>query len=381
MIEHLIAYKIEEIEKLIRVIQIKDWVRLGIITEEQWTIIKEDYSSKLYAPSVYIKLPLFLITLIGVQLLVTLFFGMLIMGLNNDLGMRLIFLLVGTGLILVSEYLLIREFKHCNSGVTEAVIYIGAGYLGISITGFGFEIPWLTMFVYTGIIIIAIRYLDLIATAISFLFFYLSLFLLLNEAGGVFTATLPFMGAGASLAILLITNKLFESKYEKIFRYQLTLLKTASLIMIYVSLNYFVVRELSISLLNLQISDSEEIPFAAIFYFCTLFIPVFYLLIGIRKKSLLFIRVASICFLASIATFQVYWFKEHAVLYYSIIGVCMIVCALFLYRLLKNKNTGFVTDRFQYESLKVNSIVELAGNKVSDKNLVNNIGESEIGRW
>ena len=63
----LIAYSIPELEKNKLLLESGDLFSAGIIDENQWLDIKEAYVSKLYAPSIFIKIPFFVISMIAIS--------------------------------------------------------------------------------------------------------------------------------------------------------------------------------------------------------------------------------------------------------------------------------------------------------------------------
>ena len=65
MINRIIAYDIAELEKTKVLSQAKVLYKSKVLNEEQWNTIREKYASKLYSPSVFMKVVLFIFSLIG----------------------------------------------------------------------------------------------------------------------------------------------------------------------------------------------------------------------------------------------------------------------------------------------------------------------------
>ena len=66
MFKFLIAYNIEELKKRKILSEAKNLYKSNIISKEQWLKINEEYSSKLYTPSIFIKILLFIVAYIGI---------------------------------------------------------------------------------------------------------------------------------------------------------------------------------------------------------------------------------------------------------------------------------------------------------------------------
>ena len=109
------------------------------------------------------------------------------------------------------------------------------------------------------------------------------------------------------------------------------------------------VRELSIKLMGMSISKGEDIPFAYLFYFFNIFIPLAYLYYGIRKKSILFIRLGLLVSTLSIITFKYYFIPGSTMLFITISGAFLIIIALILFNLHKKTRHGFTQKKLLQE--------------------------------
>ena len=79
MINSIIANDSSELEKKYILSKSRNLFKNGIIDEDQWNTIREDYKTRIYSPPVYIKLPLFIISTIGL-----LFgFGLILLSIYN----------------------------------------------------------------------------------------------------------------------------------------------------------------------------------------------------------------------------------------------------------------------------------------------------------
>ena len=121
------------------------------------------------------------------------------------------------------------------------------------------------------------------------------------------------------------------------------ILKLISLICFYIAGNYFVVRELSVDLMGFKLSEGEDIPFAYLFYGFTVLIPLCYIYWGVKKKSILFIRVGLIITALSVITFE-YYFSLGTSVTITLSGALLITIALLLFNYLKKPRNGFTRE-------------------------------------
>jgi hypothetical protein len=126
------------------------------------------------------------------------------------------------------------------------------------------------------------------------------------RAGGVFKQIIPFVFILSFSATYFITKKLQKRDDLNVWSNNLLLVEAISLVLIYVSGNYLVVRELSVNLMDLELTEGADIPFAFLFYFLTVFIPLIFLYVGIRNKDMVLLRVSLLVLAVSAFTFKYY---------------------------------------------------------------------------
>ncbi len=114
--------------------------------------------------------------------------------------------------------------------------------------------------------------------------------------------------------------------------------------MFYLAGNYFVVRQLSENLLNMNISDGEDIPLAFLFYATTVLVPLVYLYWGIKQKSILFIRVSLLVITLTVITLKYYFSLGHPEITITLAGGLLIIISIALLYYLKHPRHGFTRD-------------------------------------
>ena len=120
-------------------------------------------------------------------------------------------------------------------------------------------------------------------------------------------------------------------------------MEVCCLVLIYAAGNYLVVRELSVSMMDLLIEPGEDIPFAFLFYFFTIAIPVAYLWAGIQRKDTVLLRVGLVTLAFSVFTFKYYYSFGHPEITLILSGIISILVAVLLMRYLKDSRKGFTS--------------------------------------
>lgn len=344
MIKRLIVYNLDTLKKHQTQSYAKRLFKGGVITEKQQTKINENYASPLFTPSYAIRVLLFLAGIIGTSTLI----GPIVL-LFADGGfnaIRFMILITGIIIIVLNEKQVIKNNNHYKSGLTESLCYIGFGFTYFGLLGESFN----SQYLYLGIgllfsSIITIRYLDLLAFIMSIILSGSILFNIFYDLSGIFRAVIPFVFIIYSGVLFLLFKKMEAKNKLLIFENHFTLAKTISLLCFYLAGNYFVVRELSVELMNLRLVEGENIPYYYVFYAWTALIPLLFLFLGVKNKSILFIRMALLCIALSIVTLKMYFSLGMPIVTITLSGAVSIIIALSLMRYLKQSRFGYTRNR------------------------------------
>lgn len=376
MIKKLIAYNLEELEKLEVLSYAKDLNKSQVISQPQLENIKGKVKSNLYSPTIFMRILLFILTIIG---LATVMGPIgLILNIDSEEGIRLIAFVTGIVILFLLDYILIKDNKHYKSGVTEAALVVGLVLFSGGLLGEPEYNPMIYL-VYGLVItmLAAIRYLNSAGLIAALCFAGAIVFQFLVSIGGLAEALIPFAIMTLYGAIYFLIRKLQNQKPSFVFDDYFTLSKVFCLLMVYVAGNYFVVRELSVELMGMNLEPNGNIPFAYLFYFFTAFIPLGYLFYGIKSKSILFIRVALLTAVLSIITLKIYFSLGAPIVTITLSGAVMIAIALLLLRFLKEPKSGFTREKLlhdKWDSSELTAFVvsqSLSGHQVEvkDENL------------
>lgn len=353
------AYNSPLVYHLAVIKEAKRWAKHNFISDEQFTKISEEYKTPFYHPNMIIRILLFVATLFALS-------GMSgILGLMfAQTGKTVIYfgcIAYGIGSFIALEKMFIAN-NHFKSGVTEAVMYHACAFTIGGVTGLAdFNSPQLLLFSCLVVFsFAAFRYLDLLTTIAAIGSLAGILFYNCFEAGGIFKQIIPFIFI-VSFAVLFILVKKLKSKKElKIWFNNLLALEVICLVLVYSSGNYLVVRELSVNLMGLDLSEGENIPFAFLFYLLTVGAPIGYLYFGIKNKDMVLLRVSLIVLAFSVFTFKYYYSLGHTEITLMIAGTLLIGSAIGLMRYLKIMRNGFTGENIlssKWATLNVEAFV------------------------
>ena len=353
MINKFIPYKEQSLENFNLTEYSKKIFKSKLISKEQYENIKSEFKPELYSPNLIIKLLFFFFSIIAMSTAIIpvafIFFSIV-----NDYkkeSVPFLCFIVGGAILGIIEFYFVRQKKHYRSGITEAGLYSGFSLVGIGICYSRSDNIYLICTVgFVFSMVGVLRYLDVLSLVASFVFLVGLAVNFSFSLGGLVQSILPF-----SLAILMGTTYYFTNRVERkdsrsLYNTHYLIAKVISIIMIYISLNYFVVRELSIKLMSIDLSVENDIPFAFLFYLSTALIPFVYLYHGIKKKSILFIRSSILTVLLSVITLKIYFTLGMPIVTITMAGAVMIILSVYVFKILKNKPNGFTSDKIFKEA-------------------------------
>lgn len=343
MINSIIAYNVAEVGKREVLSQAEDLYKSKFLSEQQWLNIRKVFASNLYTPSIFMKALFFIFSLIGMLTVIAPFAE--IFSDMGETGYRILSVIFGILIIFAIEKLSIKKLHHFKSGEIEAGIYSSLSLIAFAILGS--DPPSLIICAIIGCLLTAfaaIRYLDLLSVVLALGFFGWLLFQTITAMGPTAEALMPFIFMGTSGFLFWGSKKLQVKLNNVIFDDQFVIIASIALLFFYVAGNYFVVREMSISLLGLQVGPGDDIPFAMVFYLLTALVPMGYIYWGIQQKSILWIRMGLLTIALSIVTFKFYFLLAYPMLTVTILGAVLIVIALVLFNYLKQVRNGFTRE-------------------------------------
>ena len=354
----MIAYDHEWLDHAIIRKKVNDAFAENCVTKEEQEAIYNKYPVGFYTPNIFIGIGLLLLTIV-----IMLFSGGLIAlmfreGNEKTFGILAVFFAIACYLAL--EYM-IRVKKHFQSGVDNALLW------GASIALFcGISLPHdLSGLLNCTILFVislfgSIRHADRLMATVLYLSFIGMVFYTCVEMGSAAKAIAPFIIMIISFLAYIVVLRSKSKKTLLHYTNCLIMIEISSLISLYAAGNYYVVRELSNEMFQLNLKPGESIPFGWLFWIFTAIIPPVYLARGIQQKNVILIRVGLLLFAAIVFTVRYYHMILPLEVAMTVAGIVVFGIAYGLMKWLHEPVYGFTSreislknelDKLQIESL------------------------------
>lgn len=336
----MIAYNNEWLKNLQAIESAEGALRRKLINKEEMEAIRQRFVSGFYTPNTFIRIGLFLLTLV----ICNFSFGLISLFLIDSLdkafaAMAIFFGLLSYGTL---EYL-VRTRHHYKSGGDDALLWIAASFVigGISVLTGASELQNCTLVCLVALAA-TLRFGDRVMTAVAFLSFFGMVFYLFGNYGPIARAVLPFIFIAFATAGYFLARMLQGKEGTVLYRANLQVVQILSLITCYVSANYFVVRELSIELFQLNLPAGVALPFGWFFWGMTCLLPMVYLGFGIKLKDRLLLRVGLLVFALTLLTLKFYFYIAAEEVLMTFLGLALLVGAYGLIKFLAKPRFGIV---------------------------------------
>lgn len=317
----------------------------GCITTEEKTGIHAAHSVGFYTPNIFIRVGLFLLTVVisGFSFaLLALITGDMIS--SNFGGMLIFYGLVSYAAL---EHM-IRNKHHYHSGVDDALLWMSAIMIFSGITYSFSSTSLLTPLLACGIsLFYTIRFANRLMALCMFLSLVYFVFMLCYNIGGIIKAIVPFVMMAVTAGIYFFNRSLARKENLLNYRGCFTIVEIAALLCFYIAGNYFVVRELSNMMFNMNLQEGQTIPFGLLFWTFTILIPAIYIATGLKRKDVVLLRCGLLLVAAMIFTIR-YYYDVMAVENVMVVGgIALILIVYALIRYLKTPKHGFTYEELQ----------------------------------
>lgn len=342
------------------------WFRKNLINKDQRRNIHEQYVCGYKKTNLFIRIGMFIFAFILASSAIGLV--MLFIGTSGFESFGILFLLFAGIIYFVLRKFVTERYYFCN-GIDDVLLHMSLSYFIVGISVFVFQA--MTIGLQNQLLIIAIislpvlifgaiRFADSFATFTSYLCLLLIMFLLVSKTGSTGKALMPFI-------LLLLSAVVYRWAYTTnlkstafYWRNCLNTLEVVTLLTLYAAGNYFVVRESTALMFDLQFLPGQEIPFAYVFYVLTLAIPVVYIAMGLRNKDRIPLRTGILLFAVSVITYKYYYHFMSPEATMIMAGALLILFSWAVIRALKNpwkgitgKDTGDEEAFIEAESLVI----------------------------
>ncbi|MEO6313800.1 MAG: hypothetical protein ABIU63_08850 [Chitinophagaceae bacterium] len=353
----MIAYNKEWLNNLLVRQQADEANEQDCISQAEKAQVYTAYPAGFYTPNFFVRVGLFILTVIIVGFSVgfcSLFF------LDHTEHIGILFVFFGCVIYGALEFMVSK--RHYKSGVDDALMWMAAGNIigGLNVmTNISLLSNAIIFFVLSFYLFI--RFTNAVMAAIAGVAVLAVIFFSLIRMGTVAKAIAPFVILIAAALLYFLTQRLLKSGRWKYYTGGLLTLSVVALVCCYVAGNYFVVREASIAMFQLDLGPGKDIPFGWLFWLFTFAIPVLYMARGIQKKDAVLLRVGLLLVAAIVFTVRNYYHLLPVEIVMVIAGIAFTGLAYGLIKYLHEPKHGFThkeqKDVFFMDKLQVESLL------------------------
>lgn len=326
----------------------------NLITADELQQIKEKYPVHFYTPNFFIRIGLFILTVIIVSFSFSLFSVIFMSSIENAMkGLLLFFSL----LTYAALEFMIEKNNHYKSGVDDALMWNSAGMFLASLMLI-IDSGALTNCILTFLVSFycSARFADRIMSAVAFLSFLAILFFLFTDHLGISKAIIPFVLMAASAAVYLLMTRLEKKTNLKNYEHCFTVIIICSLLSFYAAGNYYVVREVNNVMFHL--TNDGSLPFGWLFWILTVLIPILYIIRGVQKKDVIFLRIGVLLIAAMIFTIRYYYSILPIEIVMTLAGPVLLILSYVLINYLKQPKFGFTYSELNSANKDEKSLIE-----------------------
>jgi len=342
--------------------QFEDDYDAGCLTKEELKTLKAKYFVGFDSHSILMRVGLFVLTLI----IISFSTGTLSLILSEA---HLIYNFVWPLILGVANYIILEKWVknnyHYGTGVDNALIMTTAGFF---IGSFGWMMDAIdstqshfisiSLFAFLVSVYLAMRFADLLMSALSCLSLLAFVFFTWQQLGGFGMATLPFVLMLVSGGVYYFSKSVIYHPKAYYYDHCLHVVQTISLLTLYLSGNYYVVNELSNELNN---TPGAPLPFGFIFWLFTILLPFAYIGWGAKSRNMIMLRIGLLLVAGAVYTFRTYYHVLPIEVALSIGGAIMLLISYAVIKYLKTPKHGFTTAPLKRSSildhLNVESII------------------------
>ena len=339
------------------------------ITIDEQKKIADKYPVGFYTPNIFIRVGLFILTCI-----IVLFSGGLLTLMLSDAhvidtwGYSLFLGIVSY----IALEVMIRSSNHYKSGVDDALMWISGGlFVAVFIiiqfkTTNDISYSRLSFFIFLLALYYALRYTNMLMTAVSLLALIATIFLVWKDLSSWGMSTMPFLIMIICSGLYLLSKGLIGKKHTIHYTNCLSIIQIISLLLLYFAGNYFIVQSLSTTetyggTYGWGEPKEAKVPFAAFFWIWTIALPFVYIYLGLRKKDVILLRSGLLLIAIAVFTFRTYYHVMPVEGALCIIGAILLGLSYGVIKYLKTPKHGFTYEDLNedhlMDKLKVESLI------------------------
>ncbi len=294
----ILAYKTEDVINQSTQKWAKIWFKSALISQNQFEKIEAICQHPLHTPNVYIRILMFVLTIIA-SIFSMAVFSPFFLGFISEI--EYVFMFFGFALSAICYFGLnhiIQNKKQYQAGVDDAILYIGISafvfamcmLLSKNTLDINQNILIFVGFVFPILVLASIRYIDKLCATLAYFLIMYAVFLIHVNYLAYGTYYLPFSSMICAALVYFGVKKCENLQQLQIWKIHFLCIKVIALIHFYLSGNYFIVRTLSETLLNVSLAPNQDISLAFFFYAFSFFVPVLYLFYAFFKRDVILLK-------------------------------------------------------------------------------------------
>jgi hypothetical protein len=334
----------------------------SFISKEEKVAINQQYPVNFYTHNIFMRTGTFILTLITIFFSLG-FFSLALIDNVSETGMAITGIIYAGIIYAAIEYTIAKK-KHYRSGVDDALIWTSSLTLFVSICTLINDSSAYLSFSIISFMIAAyatVRFANRLMAIVAYASLLAICFFCCTRIGGFIKALVPFVLMLVAAITYVVVKKKINEPTLRYYISCLQLIMIAALLTFYIAGNYFVVRELSNSMFDLNLKPGETIPFGWLFWIFTTTIPPAYLYFGIKNKDVVLIRVALLLFVVVCLTIRNYYAIAPIEITMTIAGIVLLLIAYGLIKFLTKPKYGFTAAEIKTDNplagLQIESLI------------------------
>ena len=328
------------------------------IPAETYDKIAAAHPVNLYTPNYFIRIALGVLSIVAV--LFSMLLVWLITGASGEGGIIALFV-ISALLCYTALELFVRSKQYYNAGIDNILMLsvITCMLSAFLINDFTNSYIITSGFMMLLCLWLCIRFTDAFMAVLSYCSLLMLLFFICMKMGDLGRAVIPFILMITSAGVYFIMKKLLNKQRLLFYSFCLRSVLFFSLLTFYAAGNYLIIIELSKQLFKSS-AAGNAIPLNWLFWIFTIVIPPLYVIWGILKKDLLFIRTGLGLLATTIFTLRYYgypsWPGEIEML---VIGMVLITKCYVLIKYLHTPKLGFSFEKDAYNDNHLRNVEAL----------------------
>lgn len=195
---------------------------------------------------------------------------------------------------------------------------------------------------------LALRFADSVLSIAATLAFFCVVFYCCKQADALARIAIPFLMILFSGLAYFVSARMISNHSFLLYRTCLHCVRIVSLLVMFGSGNYYMVRELSDDMFNLGLRPQDPLPLGWFFWAWTFIVPFVYIACGIRNKNITLIRVGIPLIAVAVLTFRYYHSIMAPEMAMLLGGAVLFISSFSLIRYLHTPKNGFTFKAVNY---------------------------------